>query len=61
MQTVGLPGPLAPEGDVYSPEVVADTQRQAGKAAAELVDEIRRSFDYYQGQEGTHPGQRAYA
>jgi type IV pilus assembly protein PilM len=54
-QTVGLPGPLAPEGDVYSPEVVAETQQQAGKAAAELVDEIRRSFDYYQGQEGATP------
>jgi type IV pilus assembly protein PilM len=55
VQTVGLPGPLAPEGDVYSPEVVAETQLQAGKAAAELVDEIRRSFDYYQGQEGATP------
>jgi len=55
VQTVGLPGPLAPEGDVYSPEVVAETQRQAGKAAAELVDEIRRSFDYYHGQEGAIP------
>jgi type IV pilus assembly protein PilM len=55
VQTVGLPGPLAPEGEVYSPAVVADTQRQAGKAAAELVDEIRRSFDYYQGQEGVTP------
>ena len=54
-QAVGLPGPLAPEGDVYSPEVVAETQRQTGKAAAELVDEIRRSFDYYQGQEGATP------
>ena len=55
VQTVGLPGPLAPHGDVYSPEVVAETQRQAGKAAAELVDEIRRSFDYYHGQEGAIP------
>ena len=54
-QSVGLPGPLAPEGDVYSPEVVAETQRQTGKVAAELVDEIRRSFDYYQGQEGATP------
>lgn len=54
-QSVGLPGPLAPEGDVYSPEVVAETQKQTGKAAAELVDEIRRSFDYYQSQEGSTP------
>jgi type IV pilus assembly protein PilM len=55
VQTVGLPGPLAPEGDVYSPEVVTETQQEAGKAAAELVAEIRRSFDYYQGQEGATP------
>lgn len=53
--SVGLPGPLAPEGDVYSPEVVAETQRQLGKATAELVDEIQRSLDYYQGQEGAAP------
>jgi type IV pilus assembly protein PilM len=55
VQTVGLPGPLAPEGDVYSAAVVTDTQYQASKAADELVDEIRRSFDYYQGQEGAAP------
>jgi type IV pilus assembly protein PilM len=55
VQTVGLPGPLAPEGDVYSPEVVADTQDQVSKAAGELVDEMRRSFDYYQGQDGVTP------
>ena len=54
-QAVGLPGPLAPEGDAYSPEVVAETQKQTGKAAAELVDELRRSFDYYQSQEGATP------
>ena len=54
-QSVGLPGPLAPEGDVYSSEVVAETQRLTGKAAAELVDEIRRSFDYYQSQDGATP------
>lgn len=54
-QSVGLPGPLAPDGDVYSPEVVAETQRQTGVAAAELVDEIQRSLDYYQSQEGSTP------
>jgi len=54
-QSVGLPGPSAPDGDVYSPEVVAETQRQTGKVAAELVGEIRRSFDYYQSQEGATP------
>jgi type IV pilus assembly protein PilM len=55
VQAVGLPGPLAPQGDVYSSEVVAETQRQVSKAAAELVDEIRRSFDYYHGQDGAIP------
>ncbi len=54
-QSVGLPGPLAPEGGVYAPDVVAETQRQTGVAAAELVDEIRRSLDYYQGQDGATP------
>jgi type IV pilus assembly protein PilM len=51
-QSVGLPGPLAPEGAVYSPAVVAETQQQTAKAADQLADEIRRSFDYYQSQEG---------
>ena len=54
-RAVGLPGPLAPEGDAYSLEVVAETQIQTSKAAAELVDELRRSFDYYQSQEGSTP------
>ena len=44
-----------PRATSTPPEVVAETQRQTGKAAAELVDEIRRSFDYYQGQEGATP------
>jgi type IV pilus assembly protein PilM len=55
VQSVGLPGPLAPHAGVYSPEVVADTQDQAKRAAAELVDEIRRSIDFYQGQDGAAP------
>ncbi len=54
-QSVGLPGPLAPEGDVYSAEVIAETQRQTGVAAAELVDEILRSLDYYHSQDGSMP------
>jgi type IV pilus assembly protein PilM len=52
---VGLPGPLAPEGRVYSPEIVAEAQRLTGRTAAELLGEIRRSFDYYHSQEGTTP------
>jgi type IV pilus assembly protein PilM len=51
VQSVGLAGPLQPEGDFYSPEVITDTQGQCGKAATELIDEIRRSLDYYHGQE----------
>jgi type IV pilus assembly protein PilM len=54
-QTVGLPGPLAPEGSVYSAAVVEETQQQTAKAADELAEEIRRSFAYYQGQEGSTP------
>ena len=54
-QSVGLPGPLAPEGGVYAGDVVAETQRQTGVAASELLDEIRRSLDYYQGQDGATP------
>ncbi len=50
-QSVGLPGPLGVEASVYSPEVVAETQALTSKAAGELVDEIQRSFDYYQSQE----------
>jgi type IV pilus assembly protein PilM len=50
--SVGLTGPLAPEGDVYSEEVVADSQHEAGKVATELVHEIQRSLDYYHGQDG---------
>jgi type IV pilus assembly protein PilM len=53
--SVGLPGPLAPEGGVYAAEVIAGTQRQTGVAAAELMDEIRRSLDYYHGQDGAMP------
>jgi type IV pilus assembly protein PilM len=54
-QSVGLPGPLAPAAGVYSLEVVAETQRQTGVAADELLDELRRSFDYYQSQDGATP------
>jgi type IV pilus assembly protein PilM len=54
-QSVGLPGPLAPAGAAYSAEVVATTQQEMVKAADELGDEIRRSLDYYQGQEGATP------
>ena len=32
-----------------------DTQTALGKVAVELAEEIRRSFDYYQGQEHATP------
>jgi type IV pilus assembly protein PilM len=54
-QSVGLPGPLAPAAGVYSPEVIAETQRQTGVAGDELLNELRRSFDYYQSQDGATP------
>lgn len=57
VQSVGLAGPLVADGDVYSPEVIADTQEQCRKAAGELIDEIRRSLDYYHGQEAVAPVQ----
>ena len=55
IQSVGLPGALAPEGAVYSDDVVAATQQLTAKTADELAGEIRRSFDYYHSQEGVTP------
>jgi type IV pilus assembly protein PilM len=55
VERVGLDGPLPADMESYSPEVVFETRRQLGKAAAELSGEIRRSFDYYQGQEHGTP------
>jgi type IV pilus assembly protein PilM len=34
---------------------VADAQQQMSTAASELVEEIRRSFDYYHGQDDAAP------
>ena len=55
VQRIGLAGPLSPDEEYYSEEVVLETQTILGKVAAELADEIRRSFDYYQGQERATP------
>lgn len=55
VQRLGLAGPLSPDEEYYPPDVVADTQERLGKVASELSDEIRRSFDYYQGQEHATP------
>jgi type IV pilus assembly protein PilM len=55
VQRIGLAGPLPSDNEYYPEEVVADTQRILGEAAGELAEEIRRSFDYYQGQEHATP------
>jgi type IV pilus assembly protein PilM len=55
VRRLGLAGPLPPDDEYYSAEVVADTQERLGRVASELSDEIRRSFDYYQGQEHGTP------
>ena len=56
-QRVGLPGPLPADDELYSEMVVSETRSQLAQIAAELTDEIRRSFDYYQGQENAAPVQ----
>jgi type IV pilus assembly protein PilM len=55
VQRIGLAGPLPPDTEYYSDDVVSETQRVLGQAAGELAEEIRRSFDYYQGQEHASP------
>lgn len=54
-QRIGLAGPLMPDNEVYSDEVVRLTQEKLGEVASELSDEIRRSLHYYQGQELASP------
>jgi type IV pilus assembly protein PilM len=51
VQRLGLSGPLPADAEYYPEDVVSDTHRQLTQEASELSDEIRRSFDYYQGQE----------
>jgi len=55
VQRVGLQGPAPADDEFYSEEVVAETQQKLTQVASELSDEIRRSFDYYQGQERGTP------
>ena len=55
VQRLGLTGPLSPDDEYYPADVVADTRHRLGQVASELSDEIRRSFDYYQGQEQAKP------
>jgi len=54
-QRVGLSGPLGVEDDLYSDEIIHQTQEKLGEVASELSDEIRRSLLYYQSQEATAP------
>jgi type IV pilus assembly protein PilM len=55
VEQVGLEGPGSMTDDVYSPEVRQETQRLLGRIAAELIGDIKRSFDYYQSQEHGMP------
>ncbi len=55
VQRIGLTGKEAPGDDVYSEEIVAQTQQKLGEVAYELGDEIRRSLHYFQGQELNMP------
>lgn len=55
VQRIGLPGPLPPDEEYYPDDIVKETQVALGKVAVELAEEIRRSFDYYQGQEHATP------
>jgi type IV pilus assembly protein PilM len=55
VQRIGLPGPLPADQEYYPDEVVTETQTSLSKVAGELAEEIRRSFDYYQGQEHGTP------
>lgn len=55
VQRVGLVGPLTPDRQFYRDEIVDEVQEALGKVAADLATEIRRSFDYYQGQADTVP------
>lgn len=57
VQRVGLPGPLPADEELYSDEVLQETRTQLAQVAAELTDEIRRSFDYYHSQENALPVQ----
>jgi type IV pilus assembly protein PilM len=51
VQRVGLGGAEQAPDDVYSEEVVRDTQEKLGEVATELSEEVRRSLHYFQGQE----------
>lgn len=55
VERVGLPGPLAPDRDFYRDDVIDETQSGLTQVAAELGEEIMRSFDYYQAQEHAAP------
>jgi type IV pilus assembly protein PilM len=55
VQRVGLRGKEETLDDVYSEEVVAQTQQRLGEVALELADEVRRSLHYFQGQELNTP------
>ena len=55
VEQIGLQGPPAIAGELYSSEVVEETRQQLTRMATELSGEIKRSFDYYQSQEHGMP------
>jgi len=50
-QRVGLAGPLPPDAEFYPEPVIVDTQQRLAQVASELNEEIRRSLQFYEGQE----------
>jgi type IV pilus assembly protein PilM len=55
VQRVGLAGKAVPDEDLFSDDVIAQTQQKLGEVALELSDEVRRSLHYFQGQELNTP------
>jgi type IV pilus assembly protein PilM len=55
VRRVGLAGKQELNDDVYSDDVIAQTQQRLGEVALELADEVRRSLHYFQGQELNTP------
>jgi type IV pilus assembly protein PilM len=51
VRRIGLKGPMPSDNEFYPDEVVRECQETLASVADELSEEIRRSFDYYEGQE----------
>lgn len=55
VQRVGLAGPLEPDKDLYTEDVIGQAQDALRGVAYELSNEIRRSLQYYESQPGAQP------